>query len=42
MTEDSFEVLKQYGNMSSATIFFVLKRFMEMDIEDGNMDCARR
>ncbi len=36
MTEDSLEVLRQYGNMSSATILFVLKRFMEMDIEEGS------
>lgn len=32
MTEVSLEVLKQFGNMSSATIFYVLRRFMEMDI----------
>ncbi|MFJ7725609.1 type III polyketide synthase [Neobacillus sp. NPDC097160] len=32
MNEISLEVLKQYGNMSSATIFYVLKRYMEMDI----------
>lgn len=35
MTKLSFEVLKQYGNMSSATVFFVMKRHMELDIEDG-------
>lgn len=29
MTETSKGVLKDYGNMSSATIFFVLERFME-------------
>jgi len=32
MNEVSFEVLRQYGNMSSATILFVLRRYMEMDI----------
>jgi alkylresorcinol/alkylpyrone synthase len=31
-TDVSLEVLKQFGNMSSTTIFYVLKRFMEMDI----------
>ncbi|WP_342433912.1 3-oxoacyl-[acyl-carrier-protein] synthase III C-terminal domain-containing protein [Neobacillus sp. FSL H8-0543] len=36
MTDVSLEVLRQYGNMSSATILFVLKRFMEMDIEAGS------
>ncbi|MBS4190970.1 type III polyketide synthase [Bacillus sp. FJAT-49705] len=30
MTKISLEVLKQYGNMSSATILYVLKRFMEL------------
>lgn len=29
MTETSLNVLKEYGNMSSATILYVLKRFME-------------
>lgn len=28
-TDISLEVLKEFGNMSSATIFYVLKRFME-------------
>jgi alkylresorcinol/alkylpyrone synthase len=32
MTDVSLEVLKQFGNMSSTTIFYVLKRYMEMDI----------
>ncbi|WP_066061177.1 type III polyketide synthase [Neobacillus soli] len=32
MTDVSLEVLKQFGNMSSATIFYVLKRFMEKDL----------
>ncbi|MBT2690087.1 type III polyketide synthase [Bacillus sp. ISL-47] len=29
MTKTSLEVLKEYGNMSSATILYVLKKFME-------------
>jgi alkylresorcinol/alkylpyrone synthase len=29
MTEISLDVLKNYGNMSSVTIFFVLRRYME-------------
>lgn len=32
MTDVSLEVLKQFGNMSSTTILYVLKRFMEIDI----------
>ncbi|WP_066257032.1 type III polyketide synthase [Neobacillus drentensis] len=32
MTDVSLEVLKQFGNMSSTTIFYVLKRYLEMDI----------
>jgi alkylresorcinol/alkylpyrone synthase len=35
MTTLSLEVLKQYGNMSSATVFFVLKKHMELDIKEG-------
>jgi alkylresorcinol/alkylpyrone synthase len=35
MTHISLEVLKQYGNMSSATILYVLKRFMEIGAESG-------
>lgn len=30
MTNISIEVLKEYGNMSSATIFYVLRRFIEI------------
>ncbi|KAF0818731.1 MULTISPECIES: type III polyketide synthase [unclassified Cytobacillus] len=30
MTETSLDVLKEFGNMSSATILYVLKRFMEI------------
>jgi alkylresorcinol/alkylpyrone synthase len=29
MTKNSLDVLKEFGNMSSVTIFYVLKRFME-------------
>lgn len=36
MTEVSLDVLKNYGNMSSATIFYVLKRFMELDVDKGS------
>lgn len=36
MTEVSLDVLRQYGNMSSVTIFYVLKRFMEMDVQTGS------
>lgn len=36
LTDVSLEVLKQYGNMSSATIFYVLKRYLEMDIPHGS------
>jgi alkylresorcinol/alkylpyrone synthase len=35
MTDISLEVLKQYGNMSSATILYVLRRFMELGGEAG-------
>jgi alkylresorcinol/alkylpyrone synthase len=35
MTRLSLEVLKQFGNMSSATVFFVLKKHMELEIKDG-------
>jgi alkylresorcinol/alkylpyrone synthase len=36
MTSISLEVLSQFGNMSSTTIFYVLKRFMEQNIEAGS------
>lgn len=36
MTDISLDVLKNYGNMSSATIFYVLKRFMEQDVAAGS------
>nr|WP_263325963.1 3-oxoacyl-[acyl-carrier-protein] synthase III C-terminal domain-containing protein [Neobacillus sp. Marseille-Q6967] len=35
MTDISLDVLKNHGNMSSATIFYVLKRYMEMDVLPG-------
>lgn len=40
MTEISKGVLKDYGNMSSATIFFVLERFMEQGGEKGEYGLA--
>ena len=33
--EDTREVLRLYGNMSSATVLYVLERFMERDIPTG-------
>lgn len=36
MTDTSLDVLKQYGNMSSATILYVLRRFMEVGGETGS------
>ena len=40
MTEISMGVLKDYGNMSSATIFYVLERFMEHGGESGQYGLA--
>jgi alkylresorcinol/alkylpyrone synthase len=37
MNDISLDVLKQFGNMSSATIFYVLKRYMEMDIPKNSL-----
>jgi len=34
--EDTRETLRLYGNMSSATVLYVLQRFMEKDIPKGN------
>ncbi len=34
--DDTREVLKQYGNMSSVTVLYVLERFLEKDIAKGN------
>ena len=33
--DDTREVLSQYGNMSSATVLYVLERFLEKDIKMG-------
>lgn len=33
--DDTREVLRAYGNMSSATVLYVLERFMEKDIKSG-------
>ena len=33
---DTKEVLRLYGNMSSATILYVLERFMDMKIPTGD------
>ncbi len=33
--DDTREVLRLYGNMSSATVLYVLERFMERDIKTG-------
>ena len=33
--EDTRETLRLYGNMSSATVLYVLERFMEKDIDEG-------
>ena len=35
--DDTKEVLKLYGNMSSATVLYVLERFMERDIPKGDL-----
>ncbi|MFD2974251.1 type III polyketide synthase [Peribacillus deserti] len=39
-TKLSLEVLKEHGNMSSATILYVLKRFMEGNAEKGDTGLA--
>ena len=33
--QDTKEVLRLYGNMSSATVLYVLERFMEREYEKG-------
>ncbi len=33
--DDTREVLRKYGNMSSATVLYVLERFLEKDIKKG-------
>lgn len=35
--DDTKEVLKLYGNMSSATVLYVLERFMDKDIPKGDL-----
>ncbi|MBJ7879530.1 type III polyketide synthase [Gelidibacter salicanalis] len=35
--DDTKEVLKLYGNMSSATVLYVLERFMERDLPKGDI-----
>ncbi|MED3563334.1 type III polyketide synthase [Bacillus xiapuensis] len=35
MTDISLEILRNFGNMSSVTILYVLKRFMELETEKG-------
>lgn len=35
--DDTKEVLKLYGNMSSATVLYVLERFMDKDIPKGEL-----
>jgi predicted naringenin-chalcone synthase len=34
--EDTKEVLKLYGNMSSATVLYVLERFMDKNLPQGD------
>ena len=35
--DDTKEVLKLYGNMSSATVLYVLERFLDRDCEEGDL-----
>lgn len=35
VTDISYQVLRKFGNMSSVTVFFVLKRHMELEIDEG-------
>ncbi len=35
--DDTKEVLKQYGNMSSATVLYVLERFMDKNLPKGDL-----
>ena len=35
--DDTKEVLKLYGNMSSATVLYVLERFMDREIDKGDL-----
>ena len=38
--QTSFDVLKEYGNMSSSTVLYVLKRFMESNCKKGDYGLA--
>ncbi|SFC46363.1 15-methylpalmitoyl-4-hydroxy-2-pyrone synthase [Bacillus sp. OV322] len=40
MTETSMDILKKFGNMSSATILYVLEKFMEKQIPKGEKGLA--
>ncbi|RLQ95153.1 type III polyketide synthase [Falsibacillus albus] len=40
MTETSLQVLKEFGNMSSATVLYVLKRFMLKNCPPGQLGLA--
>lgn len=40
MTQPSRDVLQKFGNMSSPTVFFVLKEHMEKDIPEGDYGLA--
>ena len=40
MTSESMKVLKEFGNMSSVTILYVLKEFMEKGCERGDIGLA--
>ncbi|CAH0347771.1 3-oxoacyl-[acyl-carrier-protein] synthase III C-terminal domain-containing protein [Bacillus sp. CECT 9360] len=40
MTNTSLNVLKEYGNMSSATIFYVLERFMLSHLDSNDVGLA--
>ncbi|MCH9661798.1 MAG: type III polyketide synthase, partial [Bacteroidetes bacterium] len=35
--DDTKEVLNLYGNMSSATVLYVLERFLDRDIPEGEL-----
>ena len=34
--DDTKEVLRLYGNMSSATVLYVLERFLDRDLPEGD------
>jgi len=35
--DDTKEVLREFGNMSSATVLYVLERFMDKNLETGDL-----